>query len=140
MNTRVTGASVLEFPRRTDGRGDLAFLEGLRHVPFAIQATYWWTGAPRRGGSASPARDEVLLALTGHFEVQLAGAEGAGMRVVLDRPDRGLLVPRLTWWEVLAASPDAVGIAVCSEPLEDGETVRDRARFDALVVLARGRR
>lgn len=100
---------MLEFPAFGDGRGRLAFLEGLRHVPFSIGRVQWWNNPVARDAAAHPpvGVGRVLLAVAGRADVRVRG-DGVSEDARLDRPDRGVLVPRGAAWELVEASDDAV--------------------------------
>src|SRR5437588_1350206 len=91
----VDDCRLLEFPKIHDPRGNLTFVEGERHVPFAIRRAYWIYDVPGgavRGGHAYRTLHEVFIALSGSFDVVIDDA--AGRRTVsLNRSYVGLYLP-----------------------------------------------
>jgi oxalate decarboxylase/phosphoglucose isomerase-like protein (cupin superfamily) len=129
--------TLIRLPRVEDARGNLSFAEGGRHVPFAIRRTYWVYDVPggeARGGHAHVTLDEVLIALSGSFDVRLD--DGRGEQVVtLNRSYVGLLVPRMTWRRLENFSTNAVCLALASAAFDEADYVRD---YDAFVGLVHG--
>ena len=124
----------LEFPKIHDPRGNLTFIEGGEHVPFEIRRAYWIYGVPggeKRGGHAYRTLHEVIVALSGSFEVHLH--DGRRRRVdVLNRGYTALYVPNMIWRELENFSTNAVCLILASEPYSEPDYVRDQADFLAL--------
>lgn len=125
----------LEVPRITDPRGNLGFLEGGRHVPFAIRRVYYLYDIPAgasRGGHAHKQLEQVLLAPAGSFDVVLDDGVNR-RRVTLSAADRGLYIPRLIWRELDSFSANAVCLVLASDYYSEDDYYRDYADF-ALAV------
>lgn len=135
---RLQCGALLRFPRILDERGSLTFVEGARHLPFEIRRAYWIYGVPtgeERHGHAHRTLDEVLVALSGSFNVRLD--DGAREWVAtLNRPYVGLFVPRLTWRCVESFSSGAVCLALASAPFDAADYVRSRHEFRRLAADA----
>src|SRR5512133_855331 len=95
----VDNCRVIEFPKITDPKGDLTFIEGLRHVPFDIKRIFYLYDVPTgnsRGAHAHKTLQQVLICLAGSFDVVLD--DGIRQRTVhLNRPWRGLYMPPMIW-------------------------------------------
>jgi hypothetical protein len=122
---------ALEFPKIHDPRGNLTFLEGGRHVPFAIRRAYWIYGVPggeKRGGHAYRQLHEVIVALSGSFEVHLD--DGTRRRThLLSRGYMGLYVPSMIWRELEGFSTNAVCLILASEPYSEHDYIRDHQEY-----------
>ena len=131
MGHSVEECCAVEFPKIADPRGNLTFVEGGRHIPFAIRRAYWIYGVPggeRRGGHAYQRLHEVIIALSGSFEVHLD--DGTRRRThVLSRGYVGLYVPNMIWRELENFSTNAVCLILASEPYSEGDYLRDYAEF-----------
>lgn len=131
MAGSVDDCRLLDFPKFHDARGNLTFVEGEEHVPFAIRRAYWIYGVPggeKRGGHAYRRLHEVLIALSGSFEVHLD--DGARRRThVLNRGYAGLYVPSMIWRELEAFSTNAVCLILASERYSEDDYIRDRVAF-----------
>jgi len=127
----VEECCAVEFPKIADPRGNLTFVEGGRHIPFAIRRAYWIYGVPggeRRGGHAYQQLHEVIIALSGSFEVHLD--DGMRRRThMLSRGYVGLYVPNMIWRELENFSTNAVCLILASEPYSEGDYLRDYAEF-----------
>lgn len=100
----------------TDDRGSLTVAE--RELPFKVQRIYWIYNVPdgkSRGCHANRITYQYLVAVKGRVDIRLKNAEGESLHV-LDAPDKGLLIPPMTWNELLSFSSDAVLLVMSSEP------------------------
>lgn len=136
--TEADIGSIITLPRIEDARGNLSFVEGGRHVPFAVKRAYWIYDVPgggTRGGHAHHTLDEFLIALSGSFDVCLN--DGTGDRVIsLNRSYLGALVPRRTWRRLDNFSTNAVCLVLASGPFDDADYIREYEPFLALVRAA----
>ena len=65
---------IIELPKILDKRGNLSFVEEENHIPFKIERTYWIYDVPggeHRGGHAYRENQELIIALSGSFDVVL---------------------------------------------------------------------
>ena len=65
---------LIELPKILDSRGNLSFFENNAHIPFEIKRTYWIYDVPggeKRGGHAFKHQNELIIALSGSYEVVL---------------------------------------------------------------------
>ncbi len=122
---------LVTLPRIQDARGNLSFVEGGRHVDFPIKRAYWIYDVPggeARGGHAHRTLDELLIALSGSFDVRLE--DGVRTEVVqLNRSYFGLLVPRMTWRRLENFSTNAVCLALASAHYDESGYVREHADY-----------
>lgn len=123
-------------PRIGDERGNLTFIEGLRHVPFRIARVYWVYDVPggeARGGRAHRELSEFVVALSGSFDVALDDGRTA-RTVTLNRSYAGLLIPPVTWRRLDNFSTNAVCLVLASAPYSEADYMRD---YDAFAAAAR---
>ena len=93
---------IIELPKILDARGNLSFVEVDKHVPFAIKRVYWIYDVPggeHRGGHAFKENYELIVALSGSFDVILNNGEKE-IKYSLNRSYFGLLVPKMYWREM----------------------------------------
>lgn len=106
----------VELPTFRDARGVLSVIEGA-NLPFPIHRFYFVHSVPTgtiRGGHAHKREEELILALAGRFRIDVDdGSERRSFE--LDRPESGLLVPRMLWHELTEFSAGAVCAVLASE-------------------------
>ena len=130
-------AHVVDLPKIPDRRGNLTFVEAQVHVPFEIERVYWTyevPGGAARGGHAYRELQELLLALSGSFDVIVDDGRGDERRFSLNRSYVGLYVPRMTWRLLENFSTNAVCMVLASGPYDESDYIRD---YDAFVEEAR---
>ena len=129
----------IHLPNVADLRGNLTYVEGEQEVPFVIRRAYWIYAVPggeERGGHAYRRLHEVIVALSGSFEVHLD--DGARRRTqLLSRGYVGLYVPNMIWRQLESFSTNAVCLILASEPYDEGDYIRDHTKFRELQA-ARG--
>ena len=111
----MSNASIIELPKILDERGNLSFIEECNHVPFKIARVDWVYDVPggqRRDGHAYRRNQELIVALSGSFDVQL----GSGEVYSLNRSYYGLYVPAGTWRELKNFSTNSLAMILASEP------------------------
>ena len=125
------GCQLLELPLIRDERGSLTFIEGSRHIPFQIQRVYYLYDVPggeTRAGHAHKALHQVLIAVSGSFDVIVDNARERA-RVRLSRSNRGLHVPPGIWREIEDFSSGAVCLAMASLAYDEQDYIRDYQEF-----------
>lgn len=95
----VEDVKIIELPKFLDARGNLSFAENWQHIPFEIKRTYWIYDVPGgedRGGHAFKKNEEVVIALSGAFDVVVD--DGTQKKTFsLNRSYYGLYVPAGLW-------------------------------------------
>ncbi len=69
---------IIELPKIIDPRGNLTVADGIRNVPFDIKRVYWTYDIPAgesRGGHAHKLCKELIIAVSGSFDVTLDDGE-----------------------------------------------------------------
>jgi len=132
MNTRK--ASILQLPKIEDERGNLSFIEENNHVPFKIARTYWIYDVPGgecRGGHAFRNQEEVIVALSGSFDVVLHDGKEE-QRFSLNRSYYGLFVPQMNWRNIENFSTNAICMVLSSTAYDPDDYVWDFHDFASL--------
>ena len=133
---RLTKATLMEFPKLCDPRGNLSFIEGTRHVPFPIKRVFYIYDVPggeTRGAHAHRQCAEVLIAVAGSLEVRLTDGEKE-VSFLLNRSNRGLLIPPGTWRTMHDFTTGTVVVALCSREYEEEDYIRDYEEFEKFVA------
>jgi WxcM-like, C-terminal len=124
---------LLELPRIEDVRGSLSFVEE-EHALFPIQRVYWIYDVPggqHRGGHGYRELEEVIVALSGSFDVVVDDG-GEIARWTLNRAYIGLYVPNLLWRTLENFSTNGVALVLASRLYDQSDYIRDYEEFREL--------
>jgi len=122
---------LIDFPRVEDVRGNLTFIEGNRHVPFEIKRVYYLYDVPggaTRGGHAHKTLQQLLVAMSGSFDVVLDDGHER-KRFHLNRSYFGLYIPPMVWRELDNFSSGSVCMALASDFFSEEDYFRDYHSF-----------
>lgn len=122
---------IIELEEHGDERGTLISLEQMKNIPFEIKRIYYMyeTGnGVRRGFHAHKCLKQVLICVSGQCKILLD--DGRNQEVVLlDRPNKGLLVESNIWREMFDFSDDSVLMVVASELYDEFDYIRNYQEF-----------
>lgn len=130
---------IVELPKITDPRGNLTFIEANRHIPFGIERVYYLYDVPggaERGGHAHKALHQLIVAMSGSFDVLLDDGYGK-RRFHLNRSYYGLYVCPMIWRELDNFSSGSVCMVLASNRYDESDYYRDYTDFTS--ALGRGR-
>jgi hypothetical protein len=122
---------IVDLPKITDPRGNLTFLEGGRHVPFAIERVYYLYDVPggaERGGHAHLGLQQLIIAMSGSFDVVLDDGERQA-RYHLNRSYNGLYVCPMIWRELDNFSSGSVCLVLASNRYDEADYIRSHDDF-----------
>ena len=123
---------LLNLPKIIDERGNLTFLQAPAQVPFEIRRVFWTYGVPggeRRGGHAYKTQQEIIVALSGSFDVVISNRDGTTEKFQLNRSYFGLFVPQGTWRHMENFSTNALSLHLSSSVYNREDYVYDWERF-----------
>jgi hypothetical protein len=125
---------LLELPKFLDRRGNLSFIEEDSQLPFKVRRVYWIYDVPggeKRGGHAFRETQEVIVALSGSFDVLLNdGVES--YRFSLSRSYYGVLVPKMMWRTLENFSTNSLALIIASTDYSEEEYIYDYEAFKLL--------
>lgn len=124
--------SIIQFPKILDPRGNLTFLQNSQHIPFEIQRVFWTYDVPggeSRGGHAYKEQKEVIIALSGSFDVIVTKSDGSTRKFSLNRSYYGLYLPENTWRHMENFSTNSLGLHVSSKKFSGDDYIRDFEYF-----------
>lgn len=119
---------IIDFPKIHDPRGNLSFIEYPLHVPFEIKRVFWTYDVPggeSRGGHAYFVQEEIIIALSGSFDVVITHRNGSKDKISLNRSYCGLYVPPHTWRHMENFSTNSLGLHLCSSVFNEDDYIRD---------------
>ena len=92
-------SKIIQLPKIIDERGNLSFIEEMKHIPFEIKRTYWVYDVPggeERGSHAYKNNEEFVVALSGSFDVIVNDGEQETL-YHLNRSYFALFLPKMFW-------------------------------------------
>jgi mannose-6-phosphate isomerase-like protein (cupin superfamily) len=126
----LNAIQLLKIPVVEDVRGNLGIIQS-DFLPFEFKRVYYLFDVPStafRGGHAHVDQQEVLIALSGSFEVTVNdGIEKK--RYLLNKPNVGLLIPTGIWRELENFSSGAVCLVLASDDFLEEDYIRDFDEF-----------
>jgi glyoxylate utilization-related uncharacterized protein len=128
--------NIIDFPRIQDPRGNLTFLQHPSQIPFEIKRVFWTYDVPGgelRGGHAYYKQEEVIIALSGSFDVVITNSDGSKEKFSLNRSYFGLYLPPKTWRHVENFSTNALALHVSSKMFSTEDYIRGFEDFKILL-------
>lgn len=123
--------NLIELPKILDERGNLSFLQNFQQVPFEIKRVYWIYDVPGgevRGGHGYKKLKEVIIALSGSFEVVTDDAKEK-RAFLLNRSYKALYVPNGIWRHIENFSTNALCLILASEAYCEEDYLRDYGEY-----------
>ena len=125
---------LIELPKYLDIRGNLSFVEEDTQLPFKIKRVYWIYDVPGgeiRGGHAFKETQELIIALSGSFDVVLNDGEQE-YKYTLNRSYHGVLVPKMIWRKLQNFSTNSLAVIISSTEYDADDYLRDFNEFKKL--------
>lgn len=132
----LSDCRIIELPKIHDPRGNLTFVEGDGHVPFAIRRVYYLYDVPggaERGAHAHKSLHQFVIAMSGSFDVVLDDGDRQ-RRFHLNRSYYGLYVCPMMWRMLDNFSSGSVCMVLASEKYDPADYIRDHGTFMAAVT------
>ena len=127
----IKDVRIIELPKFADPRGNLSFAEQNNHIPFEIKRTYWIYDVPggeERGGHAFKENQEMVIALSGAFDVVVD--DGTTKKTFnLNRSYYGLYIPAGLWRTMENFSTNSLALEFGSTHYDVNDYVRDYDEF-----------
>lgn len=127
----IDRCEIIQLPKIQDPRGNLTFIEGGNHIPFDILRVYYLYDVPggsERGGHAHKALHQLIIAMSGSFDVVLDDGTKK-KRIHLCRSYYGLYIPPMIWREIDNFSTSSVCMVLASNKYEESDYYRDYKEF-----------
>ena len=128
----LANCKLLDLPKISDPRANLTFIEGGgRHIPFDIKRVYYLYDVPggsERGGHAHKALSQLIIAMSGSFDVVLDDGHEK-RRFHLNRSYTGLFVCPMIWRELDNFSSGSVCMVLASNLYDEDDYYRDYGDF-----------
>ena len=128
---------IIQFPKINDPRGNLTYLQEPNQLPFNIERVFWTYDVPggeTRGGHAYKNQEEIIIALSGSFDIVVTNLDGSSQKFSLNRSYYGLYLPALTWRHMENFSTNALGLHLSNSAFNAADYLRD---FDLFKSMAK---
>lgn len=123
---------IIQLPKIADPRGNLTFIQQGGTLPFKPMRVFWTFNVPSgsvRGGHAYRTQSELIVAINGAFDVVVRDRQGHENRFRLDRGDKGLLLPPMTWRWMEAFSTNGMGLHLSDSNYDDADYIYDFEQY-----------
>jgi len=137
MKSSLSEVKMVNLPRIEDPRGNLSFIEEENHIPFKIERTYWIYDVPGgqvRGGHAFKEQQELIVALSGSFDVLVDDGKEQ-KKYSLNRSYYGLYIPAGLWRQMNNFSTNSLAMVLSSTHFSEVDYIRDYSDFLRLTEL-----
>ena len=118
---------IIPLPKFEDPRGNLSFIEEFKHIPFKIERVYWIYDVPGgqvRGGHAFKQQQELIVALSGSFDVVVDDGK-VKQTFSLNRSYYGLYIPNGLWRQMQNFSTNALAMVLSSTHYSEADYIYD---------------
>ena len=127
----LTNVKIIDFPKITDHRGSLSFVEGNKHIPFDIKRIYYLYDIPtniERGAHGHKELEQIVIPISGSFDFTLD--DGYKRKTFsLKEPSQGLYVPSMMWRELTDFSSGSVCLILASDVYKEEDYYRNYEEF-----------
>jgi len=127
----LSAPQIIELPKFLDSRGNLSFIEETKHIPFKIERVYWIYDVPggeTRGGHAFKIQQELIIALSGSFDVIINDGENKST-FSLNRSYYGLFIPCGLWRQMQNFSTNSLALVLSSTNYTPEDYIYDYQEF-----------
>lgn len=132
----IDDCRLVDLPKIVDARGNLTFIEELRHVPFDVRRVFYLYDLPTeasRGAHAHREQHQFLICLSGSFDVEFEDGTRSG-KVHLNRPWKGLHIPPMIWAAETNFGPGSVCLVLSSDFFRESDYIREYADYLSLMT------
>lgn len=132
---RIDKCKKMDFPKITDYRGNLSVIQEHTHIPFEIKRVYYLYDVPSgasRGGHAHISMEQVIIALSGSFDVILDDGY-VKKSFFLNRPHYGLYISPGIWSQIENFSSNSIALSIVSTLYDEKDYIRDYETYKKMV-------
>lgn len=121
----------IELPNLGDHRGSLVVAEANKNLPFDIKRLYYiFDSKPDipRGFHAHRQLTQVAFCIRGKFKMLMDNGNDK-QEVVLDEPNKGLVIPPMVWHEMHDFSEDCIILVLADDHYNEADYIRSYDNF-----------
>ena len=127
----IENCQIIEFPKFSDRRGNLSFIQTGIGITFQIKRVYYLYDIPagsERGGHAHLKLKQLIVPLSGSFDVRID--DGYNKKLYrLDRPNLGLYISPMIWREIDNFTSGSVCLVLASKKYDESDYIRNYSSF-----------
>lgn len=123
---------IIDFPKISDPRGNLTFFQFPHLIPFKISRTFWTYDVPGgeiRGGHAYKTQKEIIIALSGSFDLVITDKKGNQERIHMKKPNVGIYLPPNTWRHIENFSTNSFALHISSSKYIEEDYIRELSHY-----------
>lgn len=135
----IKDCKIINLPKIEDARGNLSFIEENNHVPFKIERSYWIYDVPGgqvRGGHAFKEQQELIVAMSGSFDV-LVNDGNCEQMFSINRSYYGLYIPPGIWRSMQNFSTNSLAFILSSTHYNENDYIRNYEAYMAYIFEKR---
>ena len=122
---------IIEFPKIGSSLLGYVSVAEKTNLPFEVKRIYWTYYTPEnveRGGHAHYEMEQILVAVAGKIIVSTELLTGMKNEFVLDNPNIGLYIPKMTW-RTMKYSHNSVQMCIANIVYDEKDYIRDYNKF-----------
>lgn len=123
--------SWIELPNLGDHRGSLIVVEANKNLPFEIKRLYYiFDSKPDtpRGFHAHHKLTQVAFCIQGKFKMLMDNGNEK-QEVILEEPNKGLVIPPMVWHEMHDFSEDCIILVLADDYYNESDYIRNYDDF-----------
>lgn len=131
MKKTVFDCSLIEFSQIKNRVGNITAIENNVEIPFATKRIFYLydiPGGESRGAHAHKECHQLLVAVSGSFEVQLDDGK-VKKTISLNQPYKGLHIPPGIWASEVNFSSGAICLVLASHTYDESDYIRDYSEY-----------
>ena len=120
--------NLISLSKFSDPRGNLTFLQYPEQVPFKIERVFWTYDVPSgeiRGGHAYKSQKEIIVALSGSFDLVITKPDFSEVRINLNSPSIAIYLPPKTWRHMENFSTNSLALHLSNSEYNESDYIRD---------------
>ncbi|MEQ5120364.1 sugar 3,4-ketoisomerase [Morganella morganii] len=127
--------NLIEFKTLGDDRGSLISLEQNKNIPFEIKRIYYIFGTKEnvsRGFHAHKKLRQLAVCVRGSCRFVMDNGTQKE-EIILDSPDKGLVIDAMQWHEMHDFSEDCIIIVLANDYYDESDYIRNYENFRSFV-------
>ena len=128
-DARLDHVCMIDLPSNIDERGTLTAIEAAKDIPFEVRRIFYMHQVKEdRGGHAHIDTDQLIIPISGHFNVTLFDGCSSQSYDLTDA-NQGLYVPRLIFIELSKFIQGSVCLVLASDHYDIKRSLRNRDAY-----------